>query len=500
MSLPVTRAPEGGNAAPALRGRQGGQSLISVIMITSVVALLVAAALTWTQSNTGQSVRGVRGDVAQQAAEAGLQLYLSRIVEDPRYWRNYVDTAEDRRYDTTSGTTYNPGSAWPAGHNWSYVGGSTTWRPLQNARYGQASYSLRVTPTADPNTILVQSTARVMPSGGSSPVVRSVQARIQPISIADFQMISNTAISYGATATTTGKLYSSADIVHAGTATAPLYAANLICRAAPGLNCGGSQAGNAAFQAGAFDRTTNPSFSSKFPTPVDFSNFTQDLTDIRAAAQATGVYRTAADATGWMVQFLATGQVRIWKITGATGDLGASIPTLQCPETVTVPAGNQPFYMYFEQSVVMGNGANETDACNTAPSSRSSVVDGQVTLASANNIYIGNDIAYEQSGDDVLGLIAQNNVIMAEYTNNNLTWRAATLAQNGQWRTNRGDQTHNGTMTFTGSSTTRNGGYASMFATRVYNYDTSLQTIRPPLFPTIEGSWSIGYWREVTAP
>lgn len=495
MSLPATPAPETpGGLRPG--AGQRGQSLISVIMITSVVALLVAATLTWTQSNTGQSVRSVRGDVAQQAAEAGLQLYLSRIVEDPRYWRNYVDTAEDRRYDTTNGATYNPGTAWPAGHNWTYVGGTTTWRPLQNARFGQAGYSLRITPTADPNVILVQSTARVMPSGGTNPVVRSVQARIQPISIADFQMISNTSITYGAAATTTGKLYSAVNIEHDGTATAPLYAANFVCR----TNCAMSQANNAAFQAGAFDRTTNPSFASKFPTPVDFSNFTQDLTDIRAAAQATGIYRTAADATGWMVQFLSTGQARIWKITGNTGDLSNSIPTLQCPETVTVPAGNQPFYMYFEQSVVIGNGANETDACGTSPTSRSSVVDGQVTLASANDVIIGNDIAYEQSGDDVLGLIAQSEVIMASFTNASLTWRAATLAQGGQWRTNHGNTDHNGTMTFTGSSTTRDGGYASMFSSRVYNYDTTLQTLRPPLFPTIEGSWSIGYWREVTAP
>ncbi len=72
--------------------------------------------------------------------------------------------------------------------------------------------------------------------------------------------------------------------------------------------------------------------------------------------------------------------------------------------------------------------------------------------------------------------------------------------QNGQWRTNTGSNTHGGTMTFTGSTATADGGYASMFSNRVYNYDTTLQSLRPPLFPTIEGSWGVSYWREVTPP
>lgn len=502
MSLPGIRAHRSDRRRGPAGRRAGasGQSLIATIMITSIAALLVIASLAWARGSTSQSTRAARGDVALQAAEAGVQLYLSRIVEDPRYWRHYVDAAEDPRVNTTSGGVVAPGLAWPAGANWTYSGTSTTWVPLQDARFGRASYSLRVLPTVgDSSSITVQSTARVMPSGGKNPVVRSVQARISPLSIADFQMISNQSISYGTGATTTGKLYSAGNIVHSGTALAPLYAANLICRSSSSLSCSGSQATNPAFQAGAFDKTTSPSFRQKFPTPIDFSSFTEDLTDIRAAAQATGVYRTAPDATAWMVQFVGTGQVRIWKVTGATTDLGRSIPALQCPETITLPGGNQPFFMYFEQSVIVGNGNNLTDTCRSTSGARSSVVDGQVTLATRNNVYIGNDIAYETDTDDVLGLIAAGELIIGEYSPSDLNWRAATLAQNGQWRTNTGATTK-GTMTFTGSTATSDGGYASMFATRVYNYDPTLQSLRPPLFPTLEGSWQVTYWREVTPP
>lgn len=496
MSFPGTPAPT--DPRRPRRRLQSGQSMISVIGLTSIVALLVIASLSWAKSGTNQSTRTARGDLALQAAEAGVQLYISRMVEDPRYYRRYVDTAEDPRTNTTAGGIVTPGNPWPTGNNWSYTGAPTTWVPLQNARFGQASYSLRVSPVpSDPNAVLVQSTARVMPSGGNNPIVKSVQARIQPISIADFQMIADANIIYGSSATTTGKLYSSGDIIHGGTALAPVYARNLACRSGGG-SCSSSGATSTGFQGGAFDRTTTPSFADKFPTPIDFTSFTQDLVDIKAAAQATGVYRNDATANGWMVQFLAAGQVRIWKITGSS-NLGVTVNALQCPTTVTMPGGATPFYMYFEQPAVIGNGNNLTDSCSATTGTRASVVDGQVTLASRTNIYIGNNISYETDGDDVLGLVAGGEMIMAENSPTNLNWRAATLAQNGQWRTNTGS-TSKTSLVFTGSTATSDGGYASMFASRTYNYDTTLQSLRPPLFPTIEGSWGVSYWREVNPP
>ena len=52
-------------------------------------------------------------------------------------------------------------------------------------------------------------------------------------------------------------------------------------------------------------------------------------------------------------------------------------------------------------------------------------------------------------------------------------------------------------MTFTGSQAMYNGGSAPMFNSRFYNYDDTLVYQRPPLFPTIEGTWETVYWREV---
>ena len=97
----------------------------------------------------------------------------------------------------------------------------------------------------------------------------------------------------------------------------------------------------------------------------------------------------------------------------------------------------------------------------------------------------------------MLGLIASDNLIISQFAPQTLSWRAATLAQSGEWYTDTSSSTHT-SMTFTGSIATAQGGYASMFATRTYNYDQALQTLRPPLFPTIENSWSVQYWHEVS--
>ena len=160
--------------------------------------------------------------------------------------------------------------------------------------------------------------------------------------------------------------------------------------------------------------------------------------------------------------------------------------------------------MYFEQSVVVGDGSTLSDDCGGV-GPRPSVVNGRVTVATSSdqNLYVGGDIAYAAEGDDVLGLISGREVIIAEYVPLDLTWRAASLAQNGRWRTNRGSPRNpnpHGRMHYIGAQATREGGYASMFREREYEYDETLQRLRPPFYPVLEGAWSTRYWREVAAP
>ena len=54
-------------------------------------------------------------------------------------------------------------------------------------------------------------------------------------------------------------------------------------------------------------------------------------------------------------------------------------------------------------------------------------------------------------------------------------------------------------MTFTGATATYGGGAMSLFATRVYQYDSTLLYLPPPWFPTIQDAFTIVLEREVAA-
>lgn len=494
--MPSASKPPESRRADARR-RQRGSSLITTIALTGILALLVMASLSFARSGTTQTAREGRGDIAIQVADAGVNRYISRLVEDPRYFEHFIDLAEDPRVDPY-GVVHPPGSAWTPGVSWTYAGPSQTWVEMQEARFGAAAYSLRITPPAPGSDLVtVQSTAQ-SDRNSPRPVTRSIQSQIRPTSIADFQMISNATVKYGSTATTTGKLYSAGDVNHQGVARAPAYAQHWTC-SSNNFACPSPSVPASVFQGGAYNATTSPSFRDKFPTPIDFNHFTRSRLDIKDAAEAGGTAWNDPSASAWMVQFLSDGRARIWRITN-TSDIGRQIGGggYQCPVTVNVPSNGA---MYFEQSVIVSDGSNRVDNCGQTAGPRPSVVNGRVTVATKGNVYIGGDITYATSGDDVLGLIAGGEVVIAKYTPRDLTWRAASLAQSGQWRTYQGsnDGAHD-SMLYIGSQTTADGGYASMFLEREYRYDETLQRLRPPFYPILEGSWETYYWREVRAP
>lgn len=475
--------------------RRDGSTLPVTLGLTAILAVVVVASLTAAQGSTSNAAHEGRDDVAIQAADAGVNRYVSRLVEDPRYFDHYVDQAEDPRIDPL-GVEHAPGSTWTPGTPWTYAsGGSKTLVPLQDARFGQATYSLRILPPAvGSDVVTVTSSARI-DAKGQKPQIRTIQAQVLPTSIADFQMISNQEIKYGSTAVTTGKVYSAVSVNHLGVAKAPVYGQDKVCSEPANIACAGHYYGADHFQVGAYDSASTPSFSDKFKTPIDFSQFTRAINDIKDAAQHGGVYRNDPSVNAWMLQFRNDGTVRIWRATSP--DIRTSVTSLSCPETVAVPVNGA---MYFEQPVIVSDGSSLRDACGgTGP--RPSVVDGRVTVSTPGDLVLGGNIAYETNTDDVLGLIATQNIVFAKYTPLDTSVRAATLAQNGQWITAATTPVwgHN-SLTYTGSQTTNQGGYASMYASRTYNYDSVLQFLRPPFYPIIEGSWSIRYWREVAPP
>jgi len=157
-------------------------------------------------------------------------------------------------------------------------------------------------------------------------------------------------------------------------------------------------------------------------------------------------------------------------------DIAATAPTCTTTSTVTIPSIGA---IYTNQNTIV-----------------SGTVTGQATVASNDDIVIADTLSYATPGVDVLGLIAKNDMVVAAYVPYDLNWTAATVAQNGQWRSY-AQSTDHGTMTFTGSTATNGGGYMSMFATRNYVYDSNLLYLQPPYFPLILDTYTVVSFREL---
>ena len=321
---------------------------------------------------------------------------------------------------------------------------------------------------------------------GATTNLRSVEVFVRPASLTDFQMVSNANVSYGSTATTRGKIYTGIDasgtkhsISHAGDAYGDLYAEGSIS-GSPTYHSPAKGYGSATIR-------------SIIPNPINFNTFASSLVDLKAAAQASGgLYLDDSSKDGWRLTFNANGTITVASCKQATTttsghgkptttyyDIAELPPTCTTTSTPAMPASGA---IYVNQSVIV-----------------SGTVKGQVTVASNDDVIIGDATKYATPGVDVLGLIAKNDMTIAEYVPDVLTWSAATIAQTGYWRSYTGatNGSHT-TMTFNGSTSTNLGGSMGMFDYRNYNYDSNLLYLQPPFFPYIADTYTVLSFRELT--
>src|SRR5207237_1196969 len=149
--------------------------------------------------------------------------------------------------------------------------------------------------------------------------------------------------------------------------------------------------------------------------PINFNTFLASLVDIRNAAGAGGIVQDTPSIDAWKMTFQSNGQVVVQSCMKVSGKpIGDAAPLCGAGTPLNIPANGA---IYTGQPVIV-----------------SGVVNGRVTIGSASDIYIGGNISYAQDGDDVLGLVAGRNMIVAQWVPTVLSWRAATIAQSGTWR------------------------------------------------------------------
>jgi hypothetical protein len=476
----------------ALRERLWAEDGIAMVMAIGMVVLLSVLAVTLIDVMQGEAARSrteVRRDAAFHAAEAGVDDYIAKLIDDRLYVDHFVHPGEATRLSSASGRLVGAGQTWlqADGSAWTYPNDKDMWYGASQLGNGY-EYDLEVfPPSAQSPFIRILSTGRPV-NDTDVRDWRELETLIRPSSVSDFQMVADADITYGSTATTYGKIYAGIDghniahsVRHDGIAYGDVYAE-------------GHVTGNTTLMNGArrYDSSTTPSIRTMIRTPINFNNFLASLVDIRSAAGAGGIVEDNPAVDAWWLTFAASGTVSIQP----------------CMKNNAKPIGDrQPICGPATPLVIPGNGAIYV----AQPGIVAGIVNGRVTVGSAVDIYPGNNLSYAQSGDDVLGLVASHSVIVPQWAPTNLSWRAATIAQSGTFRSygydgqlgqSEPDYVGNGarnSMTFTGSTATYGGGSMGLFQTRVYQYDSSLLYLPPPWFPTLQDAYTIVLSRELTA-
>jgi Tfp pilus assembly protein PilX len=493
-----------------------GMALMLAIALTTILGATSITVVQVVQSEQSRSTQAVKRDASFQAAEAGIDEYIAKLLDDGTYDIHNVHPGESTRR-STSGVVVSPtctgapptcsATPWNYGATWTYPNGKDKWRTLANGY----EYNIEVRPPTQGSNGAVSILSTGRPAGSTDQRTwRALFGQVRPAGVADFQMIADSNITYGSTATTYGKIYAARDasgvahsVRHDGDAYADIYAE-------------GSITGAVTMYNGA-KKYPSSTVRSVIPTPINFASFLASISAIQTASlPANGGLNFNASGKVWRLTFGSAGNVAVQ----SCSPVGTDNPAKTNPTSCSTVSGS-PFNLPSNGAIYTGQTAIV-----------SGTVNGRVTVASAGDIVVGGPIYYNDKragcssggsptgpADDVLGLDAMDTMYIAQWlpsvtnaTLTNYSWCAATISQNGTWESytsnpiptprSQGGPTCNdpcSTMTFTGSTATEGGGQMGMFQYRHYNYDPALVWIQPPWFPVIAGMYTVYSKHELKA-
>ncbi len=354
-------------------------------------------------------------------------------------------------------------------------------------------YSLNITPPASGSTVVtIESTGWLDAQPESK---RILKARVGFPALTDYALLTNGDIWIGNSETVHGKLHANSGIRFDGVTDAPITSAvpTYICKAHHG--CGNVE------KPGIWGDGTPQTYWS-FPMPVkDFSAVTAKLADIYAGANNGGLYLSSSGKQGWRLQFVSDGTVKASKV-NTTDCYSGKDPgdnkfhtycidakTYGTATTYNVPANG---YIYVEDMVWVDG-----------------VVNGRVTIGTAvgKSIIINGNITYlAKDGSHVLGLIAEQNILIPKNSPNVLEVDAAFLAQNGACKRyfysgntkarliTYGSIISNGLWTW--SWVSGGGSVVSGYEVTNATYDANLTYGPPPGFP-VGSEYNLISWEEI---
>jgi len=363
-------------------------------------------------------------------------------------------------------------------------------------------FSLTITPPTTGSTIVtIKSTGW---TNENPSITRTITARFGIASLAKYAFLSNDIIWIGSNESVSGQMQSNNGIRFDGTGNAPIQSAKstYTCSTYQGSPCPAVENG----VWGSASQSVRNFW--KFPVPaVDFSSVTSDLATMKSNAQSAGIYLPPSSSQGYSLVFNSSGTISIYKVTR----LSSTHTGLDTNHVTHNEATDYSKRTLLYTKPIPSNGIIYIEDKTWVEGT----VKGRVTVvasllpynsSTAPTIYIPKNIVYSaKDGSDVLGLIAQKDIVVTYNAPTNLEIDAALISQYGaaQFFSYQGNVKNS--ITIYGAIMTYNlwtwtwvdasgnnvqAGYKDTYDT----YDSNLLYGPPPSFPLSSSSYQQMSW------
>lgn len=468
-----------------------GSVLLNTVVFAVIAIIIISSMVTW-GANIVRSERHIAfREQAFHIAEAGLDYYRWHLAHAPS---DYKDGS------TTTGTYIHP------------------FNDKDGVRIGQ--FELTITPPPIGSTVVkIKSVGKVDADPAAN---RTLVETLAIPSLAKFALVANDFMRFGAGTEVFGPVHSNGGIRFDG------LAHNIVTSSKDKFvdpDVGGAEKFGVYTTVSPSDPNPPASVpnrpdvfmaSRQFPVPTfDFVGITTDLSSIKTSAIASNSYYSASGAQGYRILLNPNDTYTLYRVN-----------TLRSAPNNCSNSQNQANWGTW--SIATQGGAQTLIGTYNMPSSgviffedhiwvEGTINTARVTIAAAKfpdtpstrkSITINNDISYTNyDSSDVISLIAQDNVNVGLYSDDDLRIDGALIAQNGRvgryyYSSNCGTTHQRNSLTLFGmiGSNLRYGfAYTNGtgYDTRNITYDGNMLYAPPPSFPLTSDQYSIISWEEV---
>ncbi len=479
------------------KNKPQGQILIQVLLLSTLAVVFLSVLTNLALHNIQTLTRAYHFEQAFQIAEAGIEYYRWHLAHNP--------------------TDYTNGTGAPGPYTVPYT---------DKGGIAIGEFILDITPPLTGSTVItIRSTGKLYADPAA---VRIIEVKLGIASLAKFAVVANDEMNFGPGTIAYGPIHSNGGIRFDG------IAYNVVSSAVAQYN-DPDHSGQDEFGVHTHVDPIDPLppaavptrpdvfvAGRQFPVPaIDFDGIIADLAGIKADAQASGVYFGPSSAKGYEVVLKTDDTFDVYRVQNlipkpngcsnevADNDWGTwSVNNTTLLGNYAIPANG---LIFFEDDVWVRGQINTTRL--TIGSARFPDNPGTRT-----NITINSDLLYSNyDGQDIIGLIAQNDINVGLYSEDNLRVDGALIAKSERigrpyYRAPEGPQDFCGPEAFRSEITlfgmlatnerygfkwSCGGVYCSGYATRTIVYDPNLLYSPPPGFPLTSDQLEVISWEEI---